>query len=365
MVIRPKIERVRSAWSVDLHTLLAAASVISILASFACSAAASSEQDELAKSCLTAEKNGEYGPAISFCSDLLAAGDLPADQRAVILTLRARAYSRKMDDRRALADLDEALRLWPEYNVAIHDRGLVRFGLEDYTGAITDLSGTIESKSDSSDSLYSLRGRAYFHTGDFARAIDDYNRAIQINRILLYNLYRGYALTLDGKPDRAIEDFTLVLDGRPYVVAQRWRAIAYAFQGLRKRAVADLQDLLQRDGWDALAVLWLADLLRQDLQDADGMLRDATPALDLEAWPGPLVRYYQGLASEQEVLDAARHPVPRIDRKQRCEAEYFMGVFSLRSDLRDQARRKLQEAVKSCPPDAVERVAAQRELEKL
>ena len=113
---------------------------------------------------------------------------------------RSVAYSKNGDQNKAIADLNAALRLKPDYAVAFYNRGL-----------------------------------AYKIKGQRAQAIRDYTEAIRLNPDYAFAyVNRGNAYSETGVYDKAIKDKTkgiILLEGkgdnRNFAVAYLSRAVTY------------------------------------------------------------------------------------------------------------------------------------------
>ncbi|MBP2445335.1 rhomboid protease GluP [Rhizobium leguminosarum] len=88
-------------------------------------------------------------------------------------------------------------------------------------------------------------------------------------------------------------------------------------------------------------------------------LRAAAGKTDQTAWPYPVYRLFLGeLKPEELALKAA-------DSNQICEAIFYSGEWYLFSGATEEARRRFQGALLSCPSTFIEREAAGYELAKL
>ena len=94
---------------------------------------------------------------------------------------------------RALADLDEALRLDPRYACALTNRGRVHALKGDLDRAIADYD--VALRIDPAFALaYNNRGDAYFNKGDIDRALTDFSSAIEHNpRLAIAYGNRGFS----------------------------------------------------------------------------------------------------------------------------------------------------------------------------
>ena len=79
----------------------------------------------------------------------------------------------------AIAELDQAIELDPEFSLAYVARGNAHFDLEQYEPAIVDFTKAIELAPDSA-LAYGNRGSAYAATGQNAQAKADYEKALPL-----------------------------------------------------------------------------------------------------------------------------------------------------------------------------------------
>ncbi len=176
----------------------------------------------------------------------------------------------------AIADLNQAIKLSPNYGSAYYSRGRIRFQLGDYSGAILDYSQTIKLNPQDAGALanrclarrklsdfsaaiddcsqaiklnpnYALpranRCLALIAIGDFAASLADCNQAIALNPSQ-YDAYYGRGLIYQklGDPNRAIADYSRAITHNPNL------AEAYYYRGLvrlelnhRQNAESDFQ----------------------------------------------------------------------------------------------------------------------------
>ncbi len=143
---------------------------------------------------------------------------------------RGGAYYEIGDFQRALSDANTAINLDSSRCHVYFLRGRVNFAIGERGKAIEDLSKAISLCSEDSLvwSMLNWRGFVYANMGDYAKAIADYNKALNLNPDSVDVYYnRGLAYNKTGKYDLAIKDFSRVLDIDPnYKNAMNYRDIA-------------------------------------------------------------------------------------------------------------------------------------------
>jgi len=163
------------------------------------------------------------------------------DAKSIAYNNRGYAYAAKGDYDRAMADLDEAIRLDPKYANAYNNRGVVHGSKGDDDRAIADYDRAIRLDPKYA-TAYNNRGFAYAGTGDYDRAMADLDDAIRLDPKLA-NAYnnRGIAHGSKGDYERAIADYDQAVRLDPkYAMAYGNRGFAYAGKGDYDRAIADL-----------------------------------------------------------------------------------------------------------------------------
>jgi lipoprotein NlpI len=128
----------------------------------------------------------------------------------------------------------------------LYNRGLAYERKGDFDRAIQDFDRVIELRPDTSKAFYN-RAIAYHNKGQFDRAIQDFNQVVQLtpdyapafrNR---GNAYRG-ALAFD----RAIQDYDQAIRLSPeYAVAYSNRGVAYLNKGTYERAIQDFDQAIR------------------------------------------------------------------------------------------------------------------------
>ena len=156
--------------------------------------------------------------------------------------LSARQYTK------ALAALDEAIRLDPKTAEAFNQRGNAHFAMGDRQKAIADYSEAIRLAPQSADP-YSNRGYAYKQQGDLAKAIADYGEAIRREpaNAEYFNL-RGIAHYDADQLDKALADYTEAVRLDPKFKSPYYnRGMVHRDRGDDQAAIADFTAALRID----------------------------------------------------------------------------------------------------------------------
>lgn len=135
-------------------------------------------------------------------------------------------YTNNNDDKQlkeALSSVNTTLQLAPSNVKAIQFRGVIRFGYEDYFGAINDLNSYISTEKKDSASLgqaYRFLGNSYYSIKKFDTALSKFDTAILYspkNGRIYYD--RADVLLALKKKDAACKDFSQALELGIFVAA--------------------------------------------------------------------------------------------------------------------------------------------------
>jgi tetratricopeptide (TPR) repeat protein len=289
---------------------------------------ASDLSDDMAQ-CQAAEANGMTDPIIELCGRALSHPDAPDVWRLGALTRRATAYSRNDDLDRAIADLDAALALRPDSVDIYRQRSALRRDKGESTGGLADLAYALTLQP---GFVPAYVDRAWLRLSgrDMPGARADFDKAIaaQPDQPRLH-LGRGVVAYLAGDDGQAVGDFASVIQAStqaPY------------------------------------AVLWLALTQRRHQVDDGGALESGLAVLDLQQWPGPVLRFVRGEISPEELTAAAADADPETARKQDCEASFYSGALARITGDAPTAKARFEHARSVCSPDNIEYHAAEAEL---
>jgi len=123
--------------------------------------------------------------------------------------------------------------------------GYALYEQKDFENSIKAYSISLEL--DEYAGAYSNRGLAYAKLGEHDREIEDYNKAIKLNKDYAKAYYnRGIAYAKLGKYDKAIEDFNKAIElNKDYAKAYGNRGIAYAKQQKYNEAIKDYNKAIE------------------------------------------------------------------------------------------------------------------------
>jgi len=190
---------------------------------------------------------------------------------------------------------------------------------------------------------------------------------------------RGNAFAEKGQYERAIQDYDEAIQRKPnYATAVHNRGIARFALGQFANAAADFERKVTLDAANsvdpswlkfssdyAYSVIWL-HLARAKLDVRDeGELKTNAAWVDYNKWPGAVVALYLGQMTSEQVRTAAGQGDAKAQKDQGCEAAFYLGEYELLHKNSDRAKRLFQDAVDTCPHSFIEYTGAVTELKRL
>ena len=212
---------------------------------------------------------------------------------------------------------------------------------------------------------YLDRGLAYYAKNDLDHAIDDWSEAIKLDPSYLhaYN-NRGKAYRAKGDYAQAIADYSQAIKLDPqHAVAYKGRGIAYLLSGDPAKAEADFRQAADLDPADQYAVLWLDIATRRNNQPSH--IAQTAKALNMSAWPAPIVFLFAGQMTPHDVAVAAQNIDPLVTQTRNCDAYFYIGELVLLKGDKDQATDLFRRALKECPKAVDEYSASVAELKAM
>ncbi|HTU22969.1 MAG TPA: tetratricopeptide repeat protein, partial [Gemmataceae bacterium] len=193
---------------------------------------------------------GEHDKALAELNDSIRLDPSQAFAHAV----RGMNHLQKGDVESAMRDFSEAIRLRPECTVARYCRGLMYGSKKEYDRAITDLTEVIRMAPASAASIY-YRARAFAEKGELDRAAADFTCAIKINpQEADWYVARAWCYGQLKQYDKALDDCGETIRLNPQCSkAYSIRGCIYQQRGETDKAIADYTEALRLDRHDSTA----------------------------------------------------------------------------------------------------------------
>ena len=216
---------------------------------------------------------------IQGCSAALASGE---GNRPDMLLRRGSAHLGKGNYDLAIVDFDHLIALAPKMDVAYLNRGFAYTRKNLPQLAIEEFNKAIQLNPGEAGLAYLDRGETYFHERRFDRAIADETEAIRLEPNLSFAYaVRAEAYGATGAPNQAIADLSHALELNstdPQLYYKR--GVIYASVGRLDEAIADNTEVIRRDPTFSEAYNNRAWALHLKSEDALG-LADAEKAVAL------------------------------------------------------------------------------------
>src|SRR6202158_3800240 len=163
---------------------------------------------------------------IAACSSMLGSGRLHGKQEGIAYELRGLAYLDRGDIAHAIADLNQAIALAPDFAPAYQNRGNAWYARGNYGQALADYDTAIKLDPNS-PSPYINRATVRRDLGYVDGALEDYQKAISLgaHRASPYS-GRGQIYLRQRDYPRAIADFDQAIRLEPHASNFLWRAEA-------------------------------------------------------------------------------------------------------------------------------------------
>lgn len=228
-----------------------------------------------------------------------------------------------------IADLDEAIKLKPDYPEAYFNRGAAKGSLERYEEAITDFDEAIQLKSDDPEAYFN-RGIIKRHLERYEEAITDYDEAIQHkpNYPKAY-VNRGIAKGDLEKYEEAIADYDEAIQLKPdYPEAYVERGICLTRLGQYNDALSDFNRAIELapeetyiQVFRGVLFAWMSDY-QKTVEICDQVLRDKPD--DAPALYGKSCCYALQEKAEESIhyLELAINQDPRCKKQASKDPEF-------------------------------------------
>jgi len=197
--------------------------------------------------------------------------------------------------------------------------------------------------------VYRERGIHYFDLGHYQEAVSDFSNAINLNsRYVTAYINRANALAKLEQYKAAYQDFATaqkLSPNNPAIYAIR--GSLNFLLGRFNDAVADYKYYLSLKPNDMYRMLWLH--LSQKYLDINkpSELARYSKNLNLDVWPGALIRLYLGQVSADDFLNAFKKQINSMSPEYLCEGFYYLGQYFLLTGNKRLAADSFRQAVKS------------------
>lgn len=191
-----------------------------------------------------AELNNDRADFSVVVADYTAALQLAPPDQAETYVKRGEAYFHLQRGNEAIADFDTAIGLHAVCAPAYRGRGLALQLQGDFAAAAAELTKAIRLDS-RYGAAYESRADLYLEMEDYAQAIADYGKVLQLTRddaeaASLYSR-RGVAQLDSGNLEAAVSDFSAAIDRDPRDAdSHAWRGAARARQSRYQEAIDDI-----------------------------------------------------------------------------------------------------------------------------
>ena len=231
-------------------------------------------------------------------------------------------------DEEALADLDEAIRLDPEFAAAWNNRGSAKSEIGRHEEALADLDNAIRLDSTKATAWYN-RGSAKNALGRYEEALEDLDNAIRLDpELAVAWSNRGLAKSEIGRDEEALADLdeAIRLD---LELAAAWnnRGSAKNRLGRYEEALADLDEAIRLD--PELAVAWdNRGSVKADIQRFDDAIKDVEKAVSLSSEDPEIRNNLAAIKAEQSAHEAVEKRLGSLadTRELEAQAEKYEGI---------------------------------------
>jgi lipoprotein NlpI len=247
--------------------------------------------------------------------------------------------------------------------------GVGAYEKNDDAQAITSLTAALTAPDLASGlkaTAYLDRGRAYLRTHQCTLALADLNAAHALNTTsieIVLSIADAQSCSGDFKSEEATLTTAMTSDSNPTL---------YYFRGSVRFGLGDFKGAA--DDFTALNKVWPRQgypvLLLAAAQARAGVLdlpalKDKASLIDTGKWPAPVIQFYQGTATRDDINAAIAKSDPKMTVNQQCDADFFVGEDQVsKNDIAD-AKLLFQSAVDKCPDNSFAKNIAKIEIARL
>jgi tetratricopeptide (TPR) repeat protein len=281
---------------------------------------------------------------LNSCTLAIESGALPVDALAAAHVVRGVTERFMNLPDRATADFRRALEIKPDFVPALRSRADLLMMQRAHKEALADLERVVQLQPDLPEA-YIRRGDQRDYLGDGDGALADYGRALALKPMAEAHDNRAVVLAKRSRFDEALADCDAAIGLEPGR-AHSWytRGRIKSQKGDFAGAAADLKKGGTIDGKDLYMLLAWAIAASRVGEDVKPELERRAAALELDAWPAPLVDMFRGRIAPDDV-QPPQTPWPIERAGAMTEIHYYRGQFLLLQSRRDAAAAALKAAV--------------------
>jgi len=204
--------------------------------------------------------------------------------------------------------------------------------------------------------VYYERGTHYADLGHYDKAVGDLTEAIRLNsRYITAYIARANAYAKLEQYKASFQDFASAQQLSPKNLSiYALRGSLNFLLGRFQDAVSDYRYYLSLKPDDMYRMLWL--YLSEKYLDINkpSDLAEYSRNLNLDVWPGALVKLYLGQVRTEDFLDAFKKNMAGMKSEMLCEGFYYLGQYLLLTGNKKLAADSFRQAVKSNARKTVE-----------
>lgn len=279
----------------------------------------------------------------------------------------------KYEDRlsKAIEYYNKSIAIKPDATV-YYFLGLSYFDKGQYDRAIADLDKAIDLKPNY-EGAFAARANAYNILGQYDQAFADYDKAISLNPndSLNYN-NRGSAFSGIGQYDKAIADFGKAISLKPkFVLAFSNRAFThFFFLGQFDKAAKDYKHISQIYPKNVYFILGLYMATKRQGKNGESKLLAQLKGIQQSKWPVPLANLFLDNITPEELIkkfssfdfsgfDNDEEKIPQSD------CYFYIGQYHLLKGNKEQARSFFKKTIELGLVEDASYKGAKAELNRL
>lgn len=204
--------------------------------------------------------------------------------------------------------------------------------------------------------VYRERGIHYAELGHYNEAVADFTQAVKLNpKYVTAFIGRANAYAKLEQYKAAYQDFATAQQLSPKNTAiYVMRGSLNFLLGRFKDAIADYRYYLSLKPTDMYRMLWLHLSQKYLNKNSPSDLAKYSQNVNLDEWPGALIKLYLGKVGPDDFLKAFRKNMNTMQPQYLCEGFYYLGQYLLLTGKQKLAADAFRQAVKSNAKDTIE-----------